>query len=113
MIILNNELFDAYPIDVFVYKDELGWCEKLVDVVNPKKNTTQRLILNKNDDNMSSSSIILNQNDTSDSKMKTSSDLKFVYSNKSPNIQKILKPTETFKFMNISNNDSYEISMGG
>ena len=31
MIIVNNELFDAFPIMKFVYTEK-GWCELLVDV---------------------------------------------------------------------------------
>jgi hypothetical protein len=38
---------------------------------------------------------------------------KFTYNPKSPKIKSILKPAETFKFMNINDNDSYEISVEG
>ncbi len=38
---------------------------------------------------------------------------KFSYNPKSPKIKSILKPAETFKFMNINDNDSYEISVEG
>jgi len=31
LIIVNNELYDAFPIMKFVYKDN-GWCELLVDL---------------------------------------------------------------------------------
>ena len=41
------------------------------------------------------------------------SSFKFSYNPKSPKIQSMLKPSETFKFMNIEDNDSYEISVEG
>lgn len=31
MIIVNNELFDAFPIMKFIYTEK-GWCEQLVDL---------------------------------------------------------------------------------
>jgi SAM-dependent MidA family methyltransferase len=33
---VSNELFDCFPIDQFV-KTDIGWCERMVDVVDDKK----------------------------------------------------------------------------
>lgn len=95
-----------------MYKNNFGWCEKLVDVHIPNETLPQgRLILDKNEESHpSGGSLILNKNDTF---TEIKNELKFVYSNKSPKIDSILKPAETFRYMNISDNDSYEISLEG